>query len=161
MTMPAGSIWSARPFCPREVVVGVAACVLVVSTSELLSLTEASAPRSNVGNDAPCQRSDELKKFDVRFSYISQGARVVDRPRANRPFKVGYSVKASAFIRVTIRRNGRTLWSYPKKGTIRDYGALELKVPGLRRGEYTLALRAYSPRVDQKQCLRRQLIVRG
>jgi hypothetical protein len=108
-----------------------------------------------------CRTPDEPKRFEVRFQYIVQDDRVVRRPRANRRFYVGYSVKiGNADIRLTIRRAGRTVWAHPEKGTVQDGGALEYPVPGLRRGRYRMTMHADSDAKDQKICLSRALIVR-
>ena len=94
------------------------------------------------------------------LSYLVQGARTVTRPREKRPFVIGYSVKSPAAVRLTISRSGKTYRAWPRKGTVVQSGALERRVPGIRRGLYRLRLEANSDRKEQKQCPTQTLRVR-
>jgi len=135
----------------------------LLATAALTASAHRSTPRlaTQLAATTPaCAPAGEPKEFEVTFRYIVQDRRTVRQPRQNRPFTVGYSVKTAAQIRLTIRRSGKTFFAYPKAGTIRKAGELDIRVPRLRHGRYRQTMQAYSARKNQTLCPSRTLVVR-
>jgi hypothetical protein len=108
-----------------------------------------------------CLARGAPRAFDLRFLYIRQGNRFPKQPRAGRPFRVGIGIGASAWVRVTLARGGRLRWAYPNHGFLLTSGSKYYDVPALDAGRYRLRVQAYYKPADQKQCLTRQVRLRG